>query len=101
MSKEDTKHDIAKRIVEKVGGDPEDERYLSDGGTVTRETLDLVNSHLGGQQPDGIEDTKHVSARMAIQKTGGSTDDDDLTSRGGTVTKKALQLIDEALSDED
>jgi len=98
MSDEErTKQKIAHDIIEKVGGDPDDEEYYSKGGTVTRKTYDLVNDVLETETDE--EDTKHDAASKAIEESGGDPEDDEYYSRGGTVTKKALKAIDEAIDE--
>ena len=94
---ERTKQEIAHDIIEKVGGDPDNEEYYSKGGTVTRKTYDLVNDVLGTETDE--EDTKHDAASKAIEESGGDPEDDEYYSRGGTVTKKALEAIDEAIDE--
>tara|TARA_B100000767_G_scaffold153847_1_gene144673 strand:- start:1869 stop:2177 length:309 start_codon:yes stop_codon:yes gene_type:complete len=94
---ERTKQAIAHEIIEKVGGDPDDEEFYSKGGTVTRKTYDLVNEVLETNTDE--EDTKHDAASKAIEESGGDSEDEEFYSRGGTVTKKALQAIDEALDE--
>ena len=101
MSGDDrTKHEIARDIIENLGGNPENVKYFSEGGTVTREFYDFVNDELGS--PSGYKDeweaTKHVSARMAIIQAGGDPFDEDIISSSGTVTKKGLLVLENALN---
>ena len=90
MANEGTKKNYEWLIAEHCGLDPEESRYLSRGGTVTREFYVDVAGFFGVLVPSTAN--KAWAARMAILSVGGNPEN-AVSSKGGTETRLTLKEI--------